>query len=48
MIYTVKFDIDIDGEEEAMSENEIKSALEELLDSTAITIRDFKLLDVND
>ena len=48
MIYTVKFDIDIDGEEEVMSEKELKSVLEELLDSTAITIRDFKLLDVND
>lgn len=48
MVYTVKFDIDFDGEEEAMSEKEIKDVLEELLDSTAITVRDFKLLDVND
>ena len=48
MIYTVKFDIDFDGEEEVMSEKEIKNVLEELLDSTAITVRDFKLLDVND
>ena len=31
-----------------MSEKEIKDVLEELLDSTAIIVRDFKLLDVND
>ena len=48
MTYTVKFDIDFDGEEEVMSEKEIKDVLEELLDSTAITVRDFKLLDVSD
>lgn len=48
MTYTVNFDIEFDGEEEVMSEKEIKSVLEELLDTSAITIRDFKLLDVND
>ena len=48
MVYTVKFDIDFDGEEEVMSEKEIKDVLEELLDTSAITVRDFKLLDVND
>lgn len=48
MVYTVKFDIDFDGEEEVMSENEIKSVLEELLDSTAITVRNFQLLNVKD
>ena len=28
MIYTVKFDIDFDGEEEAMSEKEIKNLIQ--------------------
>lgn len=48
MTYTVKFDIDFDGEEEVMSEKEIKNVLEELLDSTAITVRNFQLLNVKD
>lgn len=48
MVYTVKFDIDFDGEEDVMSEKEIKDVLEELLDTPAITVRDFQILDIND
>ena len=47
MIYAVSFNIAFD-DNEIMSEEDLKNAIEYLLESAAVTVRDFKLLDVKD
>jgi len=47
MIYTVKFDLDID-DDNIIEDEVIREFLKDYLNSASITIRDVEILDVND
>lgn len=46
MEYKIEFNIYFDGEEEPSSEKELKNMIEDMLESSAISVSKFKLLEV--
>lgn len=47
MIYTIALDLSINSNK-ILSESEIQQVLKELIDSTTVTSRNIRLLEVND
>lgn len=44
MDYTVKFDIYFDGEDEPMTDKELKGAIEDMIESAGVSVYNFVVL----